>query len=224
MKLLLYTDIDQIDDALVTQVSPYLPQQRQELIQHSKAPIRRREALVGSLLLLMGIHSTNDMPLTQYSNLTIKESLQIIDTQSLLHTAESLIRGDLHYPSLIKGTHGKPYIAGSNVPFFNISHCKKAVLLGMHSHEIGVDMEGSRKLSTTFKQRVFSGSELSTINRRKDPALALARLWTRKEAYLKMTGTGINNLDILPKLPPSGCTILTHYLHSAAVYISVALR
>ena len=52
-------------------------------------------------------------------------------------------------------------------------------------------MEGRRKFSESLLQRAFNGEEQTMITENDDPESEFARLWTRKEAFFKWTGTGI---------------------------------
>lgn len=89
--------------------------------------------------------------------------------------------------------HGRPELAGSDV-HFSLSHSRGAVLIGVAGAPVGVDVEPVPR-----PHRV--GACLPTLHpeeRRElrrhpvaDRPALFARLWARKEAYLKGTGIGV---------------------------------
>lgn len=91
---------------------------------------------------------------------------------------------------------GKPYFEGEDVPYFNISHTKGGVMVGIASSEIGVDIEHARPMPGSLFARCFSANDLAfidTINLNTAPLIP----WTYKEAYLKALGTGIKGTAML---------------------------
>ena len=85
--------------------------------------------------------------------------------------------------------YGKPYLEQG--PFFSISHCKEAILVAMSEREIGVDVESIRRADDSLVRRTMNAVEQAQIAAAQDPQRAFIALWTRKEAVLKMRGTGI---------------------------------
>ena len=85
--------------------------------------------------------------------------------------------------------HGKPFIEGG--PFFSISHCKQAILVAISDREIGVDVESIRRADDSLVRRTMNEAEQARIASAPDPQRAFIALWTRKEAVVKMRGTGI---------------------------------
>lgn len=91
---------------------------------------------------------------------------------------------------ITKGAHGKPYIEGD--PFyFSISHCKGLVLVAVGDAEVGADCEKIRPHDLRVLERVANENEKQRIMSSSDKAREFFRLWTMKEAYVKMIGTGI---------------------------------
>ncbi len=95
------------------------------------------------------------------------------------------------------GKHGKPYLAGR--PFyFNLSHSGSYVCCGVAGEEIGVDIQRMEKVSGERLDRIagrfFCRREqeaLSACPGEEERRELFYRLWTRKEAYGKLTGEGI---------------------------------
>lgn len=95
------------------------------------------------------------------------------------------------------GKYEKPYLAGmGDAPEFNVSHSHKHVCIAVHPHQpVGVDIEYKRK-DLNFQELtsyVFTKQELEHYQKI-DQALhqeAFYQGWTRKEAYVKATGEGL---------------------------------
>ena len=82
---------------------------------------------------------------------------------------------------------GKPFIPNSNV-CFNISNTKGIVVLVIHNKPVGIDIERLRVPRKNIFSRVFCPEEIKTINCAED----FTRLWTRKEAVVKLFGGGLS--------------------------------
>ncbi|MFE6744806.1 4'-phosphopantetheinyl transferase family protein [Kitasatospora purpeofusca] len=92
--------------------------------------------------------------------------------------------------------HGRPRLAGrvSGAPHFSLSHGGGRVLIGLAGAPVGVDVEplpaadSAEVLATTLHPA--EQAELADVRPADRPG-AFARLWTRKEAYLKGLGIGL---------------------------------
>ncbi len=91
---------------------------------------------------------------------------------------------------IIKGAHGKPYIEGNPI-YFSISHCKGLVMAAVGDAEIGADCELIRPHDLRVLERVANENEKQRIMSSSDKTGEFFRLWTMKEAYVKMLGIGI---------------------------------
>jgi len=89
--------------------------------------------------------------------------------------------------------HGKPSIVGHPEIFFNLSHCKEAVVCVVSDKPIGVDVESIRKYKENLVHYTMNEEEIREIESSEHPDIAFIRLWTMKEATLKLIGTGISN-------------------------------
>ena len=89
--------------------------------------------------------------------------------------------------------HGKPSIIGHPEIFFNLSHCKEAVLCAISDEPVGVDVESVRSFNESLVRYTMNDDEVRRIESSEDQAVAFIRLWTMKEAALKLKGTGISN-------------------------------
>ena len=95
-----------------------------------------------------------------------------------------------------EGHYGKPHLAGTNGPHFNVSHSGCWALIGFSdSRDIGVDIEfmravgGERDLAWSF----FSAAEYRSLEGLANGTLlsSFYKIWTCKEAILKAYGAGI---------------------------------
>ena len=89
--------------------------------------------------------------------------------------------------------HGKPSIVGHPEICFNLSHCKEAAICAVSDQMVGVDVESVRSYNDSLVRYTMNDDEVCQIESAEDRAVAFIRLWTMKEAALKLTGTGISN-------------------------------
>ncbi|MEC4016952.1 4'-phosphopantetheinyl transferase family protein [Streptomyces sp. H27-D2] len=89
--------------------------------------------------------------------------------------------------------HGRPAVEGTPL-HFSLSHARELVLIGLAGVPVGVDVEEvpSPRTATDVAATLHptERTELSALPAPSRPA-AFSRCWTRKEAYLKGTGTGL---------------------------------
>lgn len=107
------------------------------------------------------------------------------------------VLGVINDNMLLYGEHGKPFL--EHGPCFSISHSRKYAVLAVSNNNIGVDIEMHETARESVMKRCFSEDEqdfakLSTEN--------FLRIWTAKEAVLKLLGTGFsfspNYFSVLP--------------------------
>ena len=91
-----------------------------------------------------------------------------------------------------EGKHGKPFLLEHPQIQFNISHCKNAVLCGIGSKPLGVDVETIRPMRERVLHRVLTASEQQEILQSESPELCFLRFWTLKESFVKALGVGIS--------------------------------
>jgi 4'-phosphopantetheinyl transferase len=103
-----------------------------------------------------------------------------------------------------RGSFGKPFVStgpGKPAISFNVAHSGQLVLLAFHSgREVGVDVEAVRPDldCEPLAEQVFSPAEKRDWQRLDTAARTRAffRAWTRHEARLKATGSGLVGPDI----------------------------
>ena len=129
------------------------------------------------------------------------------------------VYGITEQPSFSLGTHGKPHLQFSHHPpkklstvncqlstvncqlstvNFNLSHCRSAIACVVSDQPVGVDVECVGRYSESLARHVLSPEEFALVASSPDPQIPFTRLWTQKEAVVKLTGRGID--DDLPHL------------------------
>lgn len=101
--------------------------------------------------------------------------------------------GILEPPVFEYGPHGKPSIVGHPEIHFNMSHCREAAICVLSSHPVGVDIESIRAYRESLARYTMNEAEMALIKQSPRPDIEFIRLWTLKEAVLKLSGQGINN-------------------------------
>ena len=89
------------------------------------------------------------------------------------------------------GEYGKPFL--KNIPVqFSISHSNNCVAVAVSESEIGVDVEKITEWYEDISKNYFSKAEHEYIVHAENINKAFFEVWTKKEAYLKMKGTGLS--------------------------------
>lgn len=118
-----------------------------------------------------------------------------------------------------RGEHGKPFFPDFPHVHFNVSHCDLAVACVVASTPVGIDVETVAPLDMEVARRVLSDNELRDVLAAPRPDVAFTRLWTLKESYLKLLGTGLID-DIKALILPAGRTrsvVLTTTRYALAI-------
>ncbi len=94
-------------------------------------------------------------------------------------------------PALRHGSRGKPYLRDRNDRFFSLSHTRQWVFCALADDEVGLDAQTPAPYNPAIVQRHFTSPEQEWLSSQPDKVEAFTRLWTMKEAYLKLTGFGL---------------------------------
>ncbi|MDR3222257.1 MAG: 4'-phosphopantetheinyl transferase superfamily protein [Methanobrevibacter sp.] len=90
---------------------------------------------------------------------------------------------------------GKPFLDNYPNISFNISHSGELVMVGVCDEDIGVDIEKIQNLDYSgLSNHFFHLNEYKEIVNSENPINTFFRIWTLKESYVKMKGTGIVDL------------------------------
>lgn len=127
-----------------------------------------------------------------------------------------------------KGEKGKPFLSQLSCKemtlHFNLSHTHNIALLAVSKDkEVGIDIEHIDR-NTDWKgvgQRFFTALEQNNLFslHQNEQKLAFYKLWTRKEAYMKVLGTGLSlsPTEFTLTVPPESPTLVEH--HSSKIKV-----
>ncbi|MBV8633665.1 MAG: 4'-phosphopantetheinyl transferase superfamily protein, partial [Burkholderiaceae bacterium] len=127
------------------------------------------------------------MPQLQQHFRRCRSALRLVLARYLNRPASSLV---FRY-----GEFGKPELDGHRLQF-NLSHSKDQGLIAISSHTIGIDLEFIKPPGSDLPgliDMVCHEQEKAQLDRlpEADKLAAFYRLWSRKEAYCKMRGAGL---------------------------------
>lgn len=86
---------------------------------------------------------------------------------------------------------GQPVLQGSDA-YVSIAHCEDCIACAVSDRPIGIDVEKLRPVKPGMAQKVCTPEELSYVQ---DDPVRFFEIWTAKEAYFKMQGTGITDFQ-----------------------------
>ncbi|MBR1784255.1 MAG: 4'-phosphopantetheinyl transferase superfamily protein [Bacteroidales bacterium] len=92
---------------------------------------------------------------------------------------------------------GAPFLPTHPGLWVSISHCRSAVAVAVGTAAVGIDVECRPAINPSLAGRVCSEAELREIEASPDRTMAFLRLWTWKEAVLKLRRTGIQGFGSL---------------------------
>ena len=123
-------------------------------------------------------------------------------------------------PHFVIGPHGKPSLLEFPHIHFNTSHCHKAVICAIGDAPVGVDIEGRRSIRDSLVDYTMNAAEKERIARAEDPEMEFLKLWTAKEAVVKLSGEGIqdNIRDILTLAKDRNISVHT-YINTKKDYV-----
>ncbi len=104
---------------------------------------------------------------------------------------EVLFRYGCAEKEVFYGAHGKPQIEGLH---FNLSHSGELVVCAVGEMSVGCDIEKVKRSSRKVARRCFGMREQAFLNHVPETEYdnSFFRIWTLKEAYVKMTGEGMH--------------------------------
>jgi len=110
-----------------------------------------------------------------------------------LHAAAAL--QGLHFAALPSDEHGVPLSVDGL--YWSITHTRDFVAGAAAPWPVGVDVERVRKASDGVRDEAASAGELDLVGERfrENPDEAFTRIWSAKEAFLKLTGEGLAGLS-----------------------------
>ena len=130
-------------------------------------------------------------------------------------------RGISHPFHIERNEHGKPFLVHHPDVHFNLSHCKNGIAVVVDNAPVGIDIESFRHIDDALLRYTMNSSEIETINTSENPLATFIAFWTKKEAVLKLRGTGIST-DLHHVLDGIGYRLETHICHEKSYAWSVA--
>ncbi len=95
-------------------------------------------------------------------------------------------------PQCIYGEHGKPYLKDTQEIYFSLSHCRNACACIVSDKETAVDITDTRRISLRTATYFCSKAEFESINTLSEKNNELVKLWSAKECYSKLDGSGLS--------------------------------
>lgn len=94
---------------------------------------------------------------------------------------------------ILKNEYGKPFILKLPNVHFNISHTRNIIIGAISDKPVGIDIETIKPFNSSVVRRFFVSSEQKYIfANQKNQNIRFCEIWTRKEAYVKWLGKGMN--------------------------------
>ena len=104
--------------------------------------------------------------------------------------------------------NGKPVLLHHPDIHFNLSHSGRLAVCAVSDTPVGVDVEPIGASRKEIETVCFHPQETAWMDSEPDRDLAFARLWTRKESFLKLSGAGLsvppNTISVRPGASPPG--------------------
>lgn len=94
-------------------------------------------------------------------------------------------------PHIIRNKYGKPCFANRKM-YFNLSHSHNVAVCAIAKDNVGVDIQQIQKYDESIAKLVFHINEIQEIQKSKNQNLSFTSIWSKKEAYLKLKGYGLN--------------------------------
>ena len=87
------------------------------------------------------------------------------------------------------GDGGKPALKDG--PAFSLSHSGERVLCALSDRAVGADIQRLRPDHQALARRFFTAEEVAWLEAQQERELAFTLLWSLKESYVKLLGSGI---------------------------------
>ena len=184
VRLKVFEDMSQCTDSEVERLIPLVSAQRREVALRFKFTFGRFTCLKSYVML--------------------QQLVQEVLAEADEHWLPLQLRLKEWNSNFVFNEHDKPFMQnmlGERIEGvdFSISHCKNAIAVVLSDRPVGVDVESFRHAEEPLLKRTMNPEEQTQVREAEDPAEAFTRLWTCKEAVLKLRGTGlVDNLhDVL---------------------------
>lgn len=120
------------------------------------------------------------------------------------------------------GTYGKPYIVSKTPVYISLSYSEEVVACALSRSPIGLDIEKLAPIECSELKHQFTKDECRWVTSLKD----FYTVWTRKEAYSKLTGEGLTHdigiWSVLAPLEFEGQSVVFHAFEKHNVLFQIA--
>ncbi len=126
-----------------------------------------------------------------------KDKLLSMFAGLMIHYSYYLRYGDIVLPEIICGEFGKPFFRNETGKEFSVSHTfrkgKGLVAAAFSSEPAGVDAEFIKESNLQIADHFFTEAESAYIHSSENPYESFCKVWTRKEAFVKCSGEGLQH-------------------------------
>lgn len=102
-----------------------------------------------------------------------------------------LSQAGLSSPEFAHDARGKPYLPQFPELSLSLSHTELCVACACGEGRVGVDVQRRRPIDLRIAERFFSPEEARLVRESDTPDMVFYDIWTKKEAYVKLLGTGL---------------------------------
>ena len=102
--------------------------------------------------------------------------------------------------TIVRLPSGQPVLENGTA-FISIAHCEDYAVCAVSPRPVGIDIERIRPVKPGMAERICTVEELSYVQA---DETRFFEVWTGKEAYFKMKGTGITNFQSVNTLSLQG--------------------
>ena len=117
-----------------------------------------------------------------------------LGAELLLLAALQELGGPMPPLEITCGEAGKPVLAGG--PAFSLSHSGERVLCALSDEAVGADLQQLRPYNPALVRRFFTAEEGAWLKAQRERDLAFSLLWSLKESYVKLLGSGIAGVHL----------------------------
>ena len=104
--------------------------------------------------------------------------------------------------TIFHNEYGKPYLTGYPDYHFSVSHSGRFIAFISDNAPVGIDIQNMEQLKKPISGHFFTENENNYIS--ENGLQGFYEVWTKKEAYVKMLGTGfstpISSFDVFDEL------------------------
>lgn len=117
-----------------------------------------------------------------------------LGVELLLLAALRELNGPMPPLEITCGEGGKPALKDG--PAFSLSHSGERVLCALSDKPVGADLQQLRPCNPALVRRFFTAEEGAWLEAQQERDLAFSLLWSLKESYVKLLGSGIAGVHL----------------------------